>query len=76
MPTAWCACADLIYAFYPIRLVGRLQLPTRHKVGVCFLLAGGVFTAIAAIVRVYYSKALFDEVDPACETCVREDGSP
>ncbi|MBE7182583.1 MAG: hypothetical protein INR71_15490, partial [Terriglobus roseus] len=56
--------ADLLVTILPIPMVMNLQLPTRQRAGVVFLLSLGFIATAASAVRIYYIwKALFSTYD-------------
>ncbi|KAF2148956.1 hypothetical protein K461DRAFT_315900 [Myriangium duriaei CBS 260.36] len=54
---------DVFLALYPSMLVWTLKVSHRTKIGFCFLMAGGLFPATAAIIRNVYLKRLTDVSD-------------
>jgi len=55
---------DLLVTLLPVPLVMKLQMPLKHRIGVCILLSLGFVVTIAGIVRTYFIwKSLMDSWD-------------
>ncbi|KID79610.1 uncharacterized protein G6M90_00g017840 [Metarhizium brunneum] len=53
------ALSDFMYAFFPVILIWSLQLATRKKVGLIFIMTGSFITMMAAIGRVVIVRDTF-----------------
>jgi hypothetical protein len=58
--------ADLLVTLLPIPIILRLNMPWKHRTGVCVLLSLGLIVTIAGVVRTYYIWRTFR--DPFDET--------
>ena len=61
---AWNAATDAILAVYPVSIVHNLRIAVRLKVGLCFLLGLGWFTAVCSALKTYEVKAVENTEDP------------
>ncbi|KAI0388872.1 hypothetical protein F5Y17DRAFT_172175 [Xylariaceae sp. FL0594] len=49
---------DVIVAIFPVSFIRKLNLNKRTKIGLCCLMGGGIFAAVATSIKVYLLKDL------------------
>ncbi|KAI4860380.1 hypothetical protein F4820DRAFT_465718 [Hypoxylon rubiginosum] len=60
---SYTALVDIILAIFPTTFITKLNISRKMKVGLCFLMGGSVFAAVATIVKVYLLKDLDQHQD-------------
>ncbi|KAF2721794.1 hypothetical protein K431DRAFT_209419, partial [Polychaeton citri CBS 116435] len=51
---SWSAASDFVLAVYPVFVFWPLNISTRRKIGLCFLLGGGLLAAVAGTLKTIY----------------------
>ena len=58
--------SDVILAIYPVLFFWNLKISKKIKIGLCFLMAGGLIAAAAGVVKTIDLKLIAVEHDITC----------
>ncbi|KAI1392810.1 uncharacterized protein F4822DRAFT_141699 [Hypoxylon trugodes] len=60
---AYNAFIDIVVAIFPTLVITKLNITRKMKIGLCFLMGGSIFAAVATIVKVYLIEQNLDNHD-------------
>lgn len=60
---AWATASDVVLAIYPILVFWNLKISNKIKIGLCFLMAGGLIAAAAGVTKTVYLKLISVSTD-------------